>query len=192
LSLFRAVASLLVIVAAFSTGAVLGHRLRPHDRGSVARPGMLDGALLLLCWIAAGLLGRSGYGLGKALLIGFLSALVLAFARHCSVPRAAPGIAPSDPSSRVSRQPDSGVSLSTPPNRGRRILAAWRAFARDVGGFQSRLFLSAVYFLVLAPFGILAGRWGDPLKIKHSARETCWQPKESAGESLADARRQSS
>lgn len=192
MSFFRAVASLLVIIAAFSSGAVLGHRLRPRARGSVARPGILDGALLLLCWVAAGLLGRSGFGLGKALVIGFSSALVLAFAHHCSVTRSAPGVRHSDPSSTLSRTPDSGIPLSTPPHRGGRLLAGWRSFARDVRGFQSRLFLSAVYFLVLAPFGILAGQLGDPLKTKHSTRESYWTPKESAGESLSDARRQSS
>jgi hypothetical protein len=192
LGFLRAVGALLVITAAFSTGAALGHRIRPRQTGSFARPGMLDGALLLFCWIGAVVIGRSGYGFGKALLIGLFSALILALGRHCGVARSAEGVAHTDPSSMVSPRPDSGIHPRVPPHGVRRILARWRSFARDVGGFQSRLFLSAVYFLVLAPFGILVGRLSDPLKIRQAARDSYWEPKEATGESLAEARRQSS
>ena len=187
----RAVGALLVITAAFSSGAVLGQRSQPHKRASFVRPRRLDGALLLLGWIGAMVISRSGYGFGKALLIGVVSALVLAFGRHRGITRSAETVVHTDPSSMVSLRPESEIHESAPSHGMRRLLAGWRGFTRDVGGFQSRLILSAVYFLVLAPFGILAGRWGDPLKIKPAARDSYWEPKEAAGESLADARRQS-
>jgi len=188
---FRAVASLLVIIAAFSAGAVLGHRLRIPGKESVARPGVLDGALLLLCWIAAGLIVRSGHGIGEALVIGSSIALVLACIRHYSVTRHPPVTLHSDPSSSVSRRPDSGIPVGAPPGSGRRLLANWRSFARDAGGFQSRLFLGALYFVVLAPFGIFVGRLGDPLKMRLSTPDSYWTPKEPSGQSFSDARRQS-
>ncbi len=191
MAFLRAVGALLVITAAFSSGAVLGQRSQPRRRGSVIRPRRLDGALLLLCWIGALVISRSGYGFGKALLFGVVSALILAFGHHHGMTRSAETVVHTDPSSMVSPRPDSAIHESAPSHGTRRLLARWRSYARDVGGFQSRLILSAVYFLVLAPFGILAGRWGDPLKIKPAARDSYWEPKEAAGESLADARRQS-
>ncbi len=75
----------------------------------------------------------------------------LLFGGAIGVTRSAEGVAHTDPSSMVSPRPNSGIHPAAPPNGVRRILAKWRSFARDVGGFQSRLFLSAVYFLVLAP-----------------------------------------
>jgi len=188
---FRAVASLLVIIATFSAGSVLGHRLRSPGKEGVARPGVLDGALLLLCWIAGGLIVRSGHGIGTALVIGCSAALVFAFARHYCVTRSTLGTLHSDPSSSVSRRPDSEILVGALPGRGRRLLAKWRSLARDAGGFQSRLFLSAVYFVVLAPFGIFVGRLGDPLKMRLSTRDSYWTPKEPFGQSFPDARRQS-
>jgi GNAT superfamily N-acetyltransferase len=192
LGFLRAVGALLVITAAFSSGAVLGHRRQPRRRGAFARPRMLDGALLLLCWIGAVVISRSGQGFGKALLVGAFSALVLAFGHHCGVTRSAEEVVHTDPSSMVSPRPESVIHPHARAHGIRRLLVRWRSFARDVGGFQSRLFLSALYFLVLAPFGILAGRWGDPLKIKQASRDSYWEPKEATGEGLADARRQSS
>lgn len=190
--MLRAVGALLVITAAFSSGAALGQRSQPRSRDSFVRPRRLDGALLLLCWIGALVISRSGYGFGKALLIGVVSALVLAFGRHRGMPRSAERVVHTDPSSMVSTRPESVVRESAPSHGIHRLLARWRSYARDVGGFQSRLILSAVYFVVLSPFGIFAGRWGDPLKIKPAARNSYWEPKEAAGEGLADARRQSS
>jgi hypothetical protein len=191
LGFFRAVGALLVFTAAFSSGAVLAHRSQLRRKGSFVRPRRLDGALLLLCWIGAMVISGAGYGFGKALLIGVFSALVLAFGHHRGVASSAERVVHTDPSSMVSPRPESAIHQGAPSHGIRRLLAGWRGFARDVGGFQSRLILSAVYFLVLAPFGIFAGRWGDPLKIKQAVRDSYWEPKEAVGESLADARRQS-
>jgi hypothetical protein len=191
LGFFRAIASLLIIIATYSAGAVLGHRLRIPGKESVARPSALDGALVLLCWIAAGLIVRSGHGVGTAVVIGFSIALVLAFACHYCVTRSTLGILHRDPSSTVSRSPDSGILVGALGGRGWHLLANARSLARDAAGFQSRLYLSAVYFVILAPFGIFVGRLGDPLKMRLSTRDSYWTPKEPSGQSFSDARRQS-
>jgi hypothetical protein len=54
----------------------------------------------------------------------------------------------------------------------RRGWRAWTCLAHKIGNFQARVLLTALYALIVLPFG-LAVRWfGDPLRIKR--RPTHW------------------
>jgi len=73
----------------------------------------------------------------------------------------------------------------------RRLGHAWKRVGRVMADVQARVFLTAFFFTIVAPFA-LAMRWGaDPLALR-SRGPRGWQPRpESAGTALARARRQS-
>lgn len=45
----------------------------------------------------------------------------------------------------------------------------WKAFARKVGDFQTRIVLTLFYFVVVAPFGLALRAFSDPLRVKRPA-----------------------
>ena len=65
----------------------------------------------------------------------------------------------------------------------------WKAFARIIGNFNSRLILTLFYFLVVGIVSLLVGRWQNTLK-KHPPSQSNWLPVQKKEETLADLRRQ--
>lgn len=55
---------------------------------------------------------------------------------------------------------------------------SWKKFARAIGNFQARVFLSVFYGLLLLPFGLVARLFADPLKIKRRPTEWTEYPAE--------------
>ncbi len=101
-----------------------------------------------------------------------------------------------------------GVMISRPRKTGRRIpgqdaqvetrskqplgraWAGWKRFARKMGNFQSRMFLSWVYFLLISPFALARMAFSDPLKIKKKKEISHWVPRKKISSDLEAARRQ--
>lgn len=50
----------------------------------------------------------------------------------------------------------------------------WRAFARKMGHFQSRLIFSWIFFLLIGPFAVAGRIFSDPLKLKGKNKPSYW------------------
>jgi hypothetical protein len=70
-----------------------------------------------------------------------------------------------------------------------RIWSAWKEIASSIGDFQARWLLTAFYFTVAMPFGLLA-RWMDALRIRRAPTESAWTLREEATVDAAAAKRQ--
>ncbi len=72
----------------------------------------------------------------------------------------------------------------------RDLWSRWKGFAQTVADFQTRLILTMVYFLVLAPFGLVVSVFRDPLKVKHPPEVPQWIPRLAELPTLENGRRQ--
>jgi len=76
----------------------------------------------------------------------------------------------------------------------RKILTkAWRGwgnFSKQIGGFQSRLILSLLYFILASLLALFVKIFSDPLRIKGSTKDSYWLPKAKGENSLEQFRRQ--
>lgn len=71
----------------------------------------------------------------------------------------------------------------------RHLWATWKRFGKAVADYQARVLLGIFYFLIFAPFSLIAGRL-DPLGIKRS-NTARWSARENSTEiPLALVRRQ--
>jgi hypothetical protein len=69
------------------------------------------------------------------------------------------------------------------------VWARWKAVARAIGVFQTRLILTLFYFLFLWPFALMLGR--RRFSRAHPAAGTAWTPREGKDRAMADLSRQS-
>jgi hypothetical protein len=53
-----------------------------------------------------------------------------------------------------------------------RLWNAWKRLAHRIGDFQARVLLTAIYAVLILPFGLVVRAFFDPLRIKH--RPTKW------------------
>lgn len=67
-----------------------------------------------------------------------------------------------------------------------KLWQGWKRVARRIGEFQTRLFLTLFYFLILAPLTLIA-RPGDPLGLR---RHPGWLPYQGRSGNVDAARRQ--
>lgn len=70
-----------------------------------------------------------------------------------------------------------------------RLWAAWREIAGYVGDFQARVLLTAFYFTIAVPFGLLA-RALDPLRVRRTPATTGWVRRRAERTELDAARHQ--
>jgi hypothetical protein len=56
------------------------------------------------------------------------------------------------------------------------LWARWQLLARRIADVQARLLLSTFYFVLLAPFALVARAVADPLRLSPRARRG-WQPR---------------
>ncbi len=63
----------------------------------------------------------------------------------------------------------------------RRFWNAWKRVAHRIGDFQARVLLTAIYAVLILPFGLVVRAFSDPLRIRH--RPTKWldRPDETRG-----------
>ena len=65
----------------------------------------------------------------------------------------------------------------------------WKAFARIIGNFNSRVILTLFYFLVFGIFSLLVGRWQNTPK-KHPPSRSNWLPVQKKEMDLLNAKQQ--
>ncbi len=66
----------------------------------------------------------------------------------------------------------------------------WKTIAQAIADVQARVLLTLVYFIIVAPFGLLVRLLSDPLVIKHKPHRSMWFPKHNPEQTLESARRQ--
>jgi len=66
---------------------------------------------------------------------------------------------------------------------------SWKKIALVIGNFQARLILSILYFLMVAPVGLIVRAFADPLGQKTKA-DSHWIAREETVATLEDARGQ--
>jgi hypothetical protein len=66
----------------------------------------------------------------------------------------------------------------------------WKAFGQRIADLQARILLTLVYFIIVAPFGLLVRLFSDPLVLKHNPQRSMWFPKHNPEQTLESARRQ--
>jgi hypothetical protein len=54
----------------------------------------------------------------------------------------------------------------------KRIWRGWKRIAHIIGDFQARVLLTAIYAVIVLPFGLVFRLFADALRIKH--RPTHW------------------
>lgn len=72
----------------------------------------------------------------------------------------------------------------------RQLWQQWLHLARLVGNFQSRAMITLVYFILLAPFGLLMRLTSDVMETKAAPVSGSWRHRQTHDLSLNDARRQ--
>ena len=98
-----------------------------------------------------------------------------------------------DGTESVARQPGRSPAGSLPvkqPAWWSRAWARWKRFGHVVGDFQARVLLTIIYFLVLAPYGLVVRLFGDPLNLKRAPRPSNWISKPEEDPAIEQARRQ--
>lgn len=138
----------------------------------VLEPQLIDMAIILILWGVA-IYSRSSFGLNKWLFIlifvvvGFFSGYLAYWSR------------------RTREEP----SPEDKPSQ-KRLWPMWKAFSKRMGGFQSRVFLSLLFFIFVAPFALAIKAFSDPLNIKHKKKGTHWLERKEALAGLEEFKRQ--
>jgi hypothetical protein len=167
---FSAVALMLLTLVGYSSGSVLG------GRGRKITPSLLDPVIVVALW-AGVLYYREDLGKWRAilcgLLVGILVGLVTAVLRRRSWPV---------------RSIDSPSITSE--HAFQKVWRRWKAFAVQMGNFQSRILLTLFYFIIVTPFGLLVRLFSDPLQMRRSGQPPLWAERPASDAHLEDARRQ--
>ena len=79
---------------------------------------------------------------------------------------------------------------SLPGTRPQRAWRAWRRLGQEIADFQVRVVINGVYYLLVAPFGMLVRYRKDPLGMRHSRSASHWTRRPTTPEDLPHARRQ--
>jgi hypothetical protein len=144
-------------------------------KNKALRPFLLDVLVIIVLWVGA-ILSRGMLGKWLAVLAWFLAGIfvgaILTFARKRAYP---------DEKRASLNQSASGLRL---------LWERWKAFAADMGNYQSRMLLAFFYFIVVAPFGILLRLLSDPLRVKHPGNDSLWAEIIPANTNLDEARKQ--
>ncbi len=85
------------------------------------------------------------------------------------------------------------VDVSATPDAGKRVrrfFKRWKEFGVKLGNYQSRLFLTYLYFVVVSPFGICMRLFGDPLRLKTQTDKSAWVEREKIDTNLQSVRSQ--
>ena len=82
------------------------------------------------------------------------------------------------------------VSEGAPGHGLKGLWQRWSDFSKRMGGFQSRILLSLVFFLFVSPFALAVRLFSDPLGIKPRPAGTYWQPRKEDVAELESYRRQ--
>lgn len=72
----------------------------------------------------------------------------------------------------------------------KKIWTKWKTIAQAIADFQARVLLTLVYFIFVAPFGLLVRWFSDPLVLKHNPQRSMWFPKHNPEQTLESIRSQ--
>ncbi len=70
----------------------------------------------------------------------------------------------------------------------RKVWAGWVKVGHAIGDFIGRLFLTIIYFTIVAPFGLITRFLNDPMRIKGDGRPE-WFARGDSESTIDDARR---
>lgn len=164
-------ATALLALVGYSAGSV---SLRGREAsGPAALDLLLAAGCLVLAVAARGWWGHwlgLAAGVGAGWLVGFAASALLE--RPARPVRRAPRAA-------KDAEPRPGDDAGPEPG-------GWRRFALALGDFQGRLFLSFLYFLVLAPVGLAARLASDPLELESRPGTAGWKDRPPSDESAED------
>lgn len=143
------IAAALLTLVGYTSGVIVGKRGRP----AVPSLGEL---LLIVLLIAAVLRTTAGSGHWLTIAAGLVTGLVV-------------GIAVGAFKTRPGRNTPAAARRTPAPERG------WKRFAHEMGNYQGRLMMGFFYFVVVAPFGVIARFAIDPLRRRRRASaESAW------------------
>ena len=164
-------ALVLLTLVGYSSGAVLA------GRGKQVVPGLLDLAVAVVLWASA-LTTRVALGRGLAILVWLVVGL--------AVGSGLTGL-------RRGRYPD-GKQKAPAAAQGagglRRWWERWKAFATEMGNYQSRMLLAFFYFIVVTPLGIPLRLFGDPLRLRQVGGSSFWVERRPVSQGVEKAREQ--
>ncbi len=163
-------ALILLTLVGYSSGVTVA------GKNKIVKPLLLDVLIIVVLWVGA-IITRNALGKWLAvlawLLIGVLMGSIFTIGRR--------SIYQNTKNDSLSRQHMSGL---------RQLWERWKAFAAEMGNYQSRMLLAFFYLIVVAPFGIPMRLASDPLRIKPTNEITFWVDIPVADKSLDAARKQ--
>jgi len=167
---------ILLSLVGYSAGVAKG-----AGKGKDLEPQLLDIFFVLLIWTTA-VFSRKTFDLNKwiFILIGVLVGFIVGFTVHWM--RTLKKRIPLDQKMSSSEN----VKSSAKKN----LWELWKDFSKRMGGFQSRILLSFIFFILIAPFAIIIKIFSDPLNLKIQPRDTHWQERKEPSWSLEDYKRQ--
>ena len=71
-----------------------------------------------------------------------------------------------------------------------RLWSGWKEVGTYLGDFQARWLLTVFYFVIAAPFGLIARLVIDPLRLHHSSSVTGWTERQVQDADIMIARQQ--
>jgi hypothetical protein len=74
--------------------------------------------------------------------------------------------------------------------RARQGWSRWMGLSRAAGNLLGRIVLTIFYFTFAVPFGLIRGRFTDPLRLRKENQPGAWLARETRDLTLDDARRQ--
>lgn len=72
----------------------------------------------------------------------------------------------------------------------KRLWQSWGNFSKRTGNFQTRIFLSLFFFILVSPLALAVKVFSDPLSIKHESDNSYWLSKIKSETDLEQFRRQ--
>lgn len=73
----------------------------------------------------------------------------------------------------------------------RQLWQSWLTLAHQIGNFQSRILLTAFYFIIVLPFGLAVTLFSDPLRRKSRPANSSWLERQTHDANVAAAQKQS-
>lgn len=70
------------------------------------------------------------------------------------------------------------------------LIDRWKAIARSIGVFQTRLFLLLFYYVFMVPFALIVAIFKDPLSLKKPPPSSNWLPRITRDHSLNELKQQ--
>lgn len=165
---------ILLSLVGYSVGAV-----GKAGKSVQLKPQIIDLILISVIWAGA-IYSRVGFDFNKWLMILVWVVLGILIGVLAIWPR---------------KLPEEKVSISKEPkeittNLFKKLWQSWGSFSKRMGDFQSRIFLSMFFFIVVSPFALAVKMFSDPLRIRYRGNESHWLSKMTTKIDLEQSRKQ--